>query len=378
MKATWICVGMCLAGAGVAFAQPENSTAASDTIVAQAIDQNVTSLHVQSLAISDALSDLGAQVGVKMTIDQASLDLLPWGDRTKLAELSVTDASLRQILPRVLDVLGMTYEVGRDGILVSAGEPLKRMNRRATWDDLKLLQLANELEFTPTNFEQFKLQYRITSKVDAAGMLTHQLGRSGQGTVAQMLEVATGSLGWVWFPNGDHIVIRTGQAQIANKLSRRITVAYPNEPLANILMDLANRAETAFVLEPGMMLKLPQATVKEYTLLLQETSIRQALELICAQTGLKYEIDREIVRIGLSEALAEGGAAASSQRMPYVGKISVPAADGSYSLEFLIRSEDLPPDILDARKEMIEEVVQKMRRELGPTEPIQSPDAPDH
>ncbi len=208
-------------------------------------------------------------------------------------------------------------------------------------------------------------------------MLEHQLSRSGRGSVAEMLEVATGALGWVWFPNGDAIVIRTQQAQIANRLARRISARYVNMPLARVLLDLSEKAETQFVLEPGMMLKLPHSTVQNYSLLLQSASIRQALELICAETGLKYEIEREVVRIGLSDALQEGGKRAASRSSPYVGKIVVPGADGGYSLEFLIRTDELPPDILESRDQMIEEIIQKMRKDIAPSAPMSSPDAPD-
>lgn len=354
-----------------------SGTQDSSTDVAAAIDRKVESLTVRDAMISDALADIGRQVGVKITLDEQSLELLPWGPQTRLSHVDVSNASLREILPQILGAIGMTYEVRSDDVFVYASDPLKRINRRATWDELKLLQRCRDTEYSPENFKSFALQYRITSKVDAANMLEHQLAKSGRGTLADMLEVATGSLGWVWFPSDGAIVIRTQQAQIANRLARRISARYVNTPLARVLMDLSDKAETAFVLEPGMMIKLPPTTVQSYTLLLQSTSIRQALELICAETGLKYEIEREVVRIGLSDAVAEGGKPASVRSSPYVGKIAVPSADGSYTLEFLIRADELPPDILETRDQMIEEIIQKMRREMSTTAPMPSPDAPD-
>lgn len=355
---------------------PVTATSA-DAEVAQTMDQKVESLSVNDMALGEALADIGQQVRVKITVDEASQDLLPWGPQTRLAKVTVSNASLREILPQILAPLGMTYDIRDGGIFVYATDPLKRMNRRATWEDLKLLQRCNETPFTPETIRNFKLQYRITSKVDAAAMLDHQLAKSGRGTVAEMLEVATGALGWAWFPNSDVIVIRTQQAQIANRLARRISARYTSTPLARVLLDLSEKAETQFVLEPGMMLKLPQSTVQGYSLFLQSASIRQALELICAETGLKYEIEREVVRIGLSDALQEGGKRAAARSSPYVGKIVVPSADGSYNLEFLIRADELPADILDSRDQMIEEIIQKMRRDMAPGTPIPSPDAPD-
>lgn len=361
----------------VALAAQTPTNDPADGAAARGIDQKIPQISVQGAQIADALAEIGRQANVKIVVDEASLELLPWGRETKLADVTATEASLREILPQVLGPIGLTYEIRSGEVQVMATEPLKRMCRRATWEDLKLLQQAAALEYTPENFKQFKLQFRITSKVDAATMLENQLAKAGRGSIAEMLEVATGSLGWVWFPDGDHFVIRTQQAQIANRMARRVTVRYANTPLARILIDLSEKAETQFVLEPGMMLKLPPNTVQSYTLLLQSASIRQALELICAETGLKYEIDREVVKIGISDALAEGGKGAGQRNTPYVGKIAVPSADGSYTLEFLIRADELPPDILDARNQMIEEIIQKMRKDMGTGSTMPSPDAPD-
>lgn len=351
--------------------------AMSDAEAARVIDQPLASLTVRGAALGEALADVGRQAGVEIVVDEAAAELLPWGAQTAVQEITVQDATVRQLLGEMLPALGLRFEIVDGRVKVLATEPLKRINRRATWDELAVLQRAASTPYTPDNLAGFKLQFRITSKVDAKSMLEHQLARAGQGTVAEMLETATGSLGWVWLPVDDAVVIRTMQAQIANKLSRRISVRYVGTPLARILLDLADKAETAFVLEPGMMVKLPANIVQGYSLSLDQASIRQALELICAETGLKYEIEREIVRIGLSEALEEGGRPGGTREFPYVGKIAVPAKSGDYTLEFLIRRDELPPDILDARNQMVEEIVQQMRQDMAPGTPMQSPDAPD-
>lgn len=343
-----------------------------------ALDQKLEQFTVSDAEIADALADLGKQVGLSITLDDRAMELLPWGRQTKLAQVNVANASLREIFPQLLAPLGMTYEVSDGGIAVVPTEPIKRLNRRLTWEDLKLLKRCADSEYSPENFASFKVQYRITSKIDAAKMLEHQLTRSGRGTVAEMLETATGALGWIWFPEEDHIVIRTGQAQIASLLSRRVTARYANVPLTQILTDLADKAGVALTMEPGMMTKLPPSTAQSYTLFLQSSSIRQALESISAETGLKYEITRDGVNVGLSDAVADAGKPGASTRVsPYVAKLIVPGVDGSYSVEFLVRSEDLPQDILDYRDQMLGDFIQKIRREMAPpNEPPVSPTTP--
>lgn len=332
---------------------------------ARAIDRKLSELTIASKELPEVLAEIGERVGITIELDERSADLLPWGRRTKLESVSITDASLREVLPQILGRLGMTYELRGARVVAVAMEPLKRINRRATWDELALLWKCMQTEYTPEVFAAFKIHYRITRKVDAPALLRQQLERAGRGTVAEMLEVATGSLGWVWFPYEDHIRIRTAQAQIANQLARRITVRYEDTPLSRILTDLADRAEVALLLEPGMMLKLPPAVTRS-SLVLQHTSIRQALNLISAETGLKYEMRRDGLYVGLADDLQTDGARATARRSPYVGKITVASEDGSYTFDVLLREDELPADILEYRRQIIDEYISRIRRDMAP------------
>lgn len=338
--------------------------AQDDGDVALAMDRKLPQLSLSSMEIPDALAEIGRQASVKIAMTDAAAELLPWGRHTKIADLSVRQASLREILPQVLDPLGMTYVVGEDGIVVSASEPLARVNRRATWEELKLLRECNQTPYASQALAGLDIQYRLTSKVDAPKMLERQLDRAGQGSLAQILEVACGSLGWVWLPEDKSIVIRTREAQIANQLSRRLSVKYTNTALSKILNDLASRADVAIFFEPGMMLKLPRSTAQNCTLLMEQGTIRQAFELLAAETGIEYQVSRDGISVGLSEAIAGDGAHSAARRSPYVGKITIPGKDGSFAIDFLLSSEDLPPDILEYREQIIEDYVERARPEL--------------
>lgn len=338
--------------------------------VSQALDQTIGAFQTSESPVPDALAELGRAAGVTIEADPGALDLLPWGRNTKLKAITVQNASLRTILPQILEPLGLEYAVQDESVMITASEPLKRINRRATWTDLKTLQRAISTEWSPESMESFVIRYRITSKVDAPALLAEQMAKSAGGSVATVLEDAAGSLGWVWFPNEDHIVIRTVQAQTANYMARRVTVQYNNEPLADILLDLANRAETPINFEPGMMLKLPTETAKHTSLALRNNSIRQGFELLSAHTGIRYSIQRGGINVSLSDVISRGSSTSLpiSLRSPYVGKITVPGADGSYAFDILLREDDLPQDILDYRKALIEEYIEKMRAEMGAME----------
>lgn len=339
--------------------------------VSQALDEPIASLRLNEQPVPKALSKLGRQVGIAIEIDEDALEAMPWGANTKLSTVNIENATLRDVLPQILQPLGLEYELGADSLLIHTTTPLKRINRRATWDDLKLLQRCHNTPWTPEAMDGFTIRYRITSKVDAPALLAEQMMKSAGGSVAQVLEDAAGSLGWVWLPNEDHIIVRTVQAQTANYMARRVTVKYTNEPLADILLDLANRADTPINFEPGMMLKLPPDTAKHTSLALRNNSIRQGFELLSAHTGIRYSIQRGGINVSLSDAAVEASGQPRSLpislRSPYVGKLTVPGPDGTYAFDILLREDDLPQDILDYRKQLIEEYIDKMRAEMIPS-----------
>ncbi|MCG8409318.1 MAG: hypothetical protein MI923_29285 [Phycisphaerales bacterium] len=353
---------------------PSAATAQSPPAdVGRLLDQALKKQTIRGSAVPDVLATMCGQVGLKISMDAWSANLLPSGAGTRINDIDVPEGTpLRSLLSQILFRLGMTYEIGDDGLVVVATQPLRRINRRATWDELKLLHRCFDLEYSSENFKDFKLQYKITSKVDAPALLRNQLSKAGRGSVAEVLEVAASALGWVWYPDGDHIRFRSYHAQVANYLSRQISARYENQPLARILIDLANKAETPINFEPGMMLKLPPSTANGYTLLLQRTSIRQALELISAETGLTWKIRRDGLHVGLSDLVAGAEGAARRRNSPYVGKISVPSADGTYTFDILIRGDELPEDLLEHRRQLIEEYIQKMRDDMAPDNAVQS------
>lgn len=332
-----------------------------------ALDRRFEKLTIDAQPVGDALAELGRRAGLRIIVDDEALELLPWGRQTRFSEVTIEDATLRDALTQVLGALGMTY-VERDGALVAVlTKPLRRIsNRRATWDDLKLVREMMQTEFTPEAFAKYRIQFKITSQLDPPKMLNEQFAKAGRGTIAQVLEVALASLGWTWFPEGDHLVVISNQAAINHRLSRRLTFRFNNMPLSKILVDLCARADVALELQPGLMLKLPANVAQNYTLSLHQSSIREALEVIAAETGVKYEVTRDLIRFSLSDEALGDAAAAARRAGGYVGKITVPSKDGTFAYEFLVRENEFPKDILEYRQQIIESTVEKIRAEMAP------------
>ncbi len=346
-----------------------NAQATPSADVSQALDRKLDALELREQPIADAFDQLGDAVGINIAASEEALSLLPWGDQTRLSKVTIRDASVREALIKIAAPFGLEFRVVNDSVFVDASKPLMRINRRATWDELELLRKCNTTAYTNEALDQLNIRYRITSKVDAPALLAEAAAKQAGGTIAKVLEDAAGSLGWVWLPNEDHIVIKTVQAQIANYLSRRVTIKYTNEPLANILLDLADRADTPINFEAGMMLKLPQNSAQHTSLALRQNSIRQGFELLSAHTGIEYRIERDGIHVGLSEAIRKKdgtfGSLPISLRSPYVGKLTVPSEDGTYTFDILLREDDLPEDVLNYRKRIIDEYIARMRAEMS-------------
>jgi hypothetical protein len=143
--------------------------------VARALDQKFDKLAIQAKPVPEALSELGQRAGVTIKVDEDALELLPWGKETRFSEVTIEKATLREALTLILAHLGMTYGERDGAVWVSATPPLKRMNRRATWEDLKLLRDVMETEYSSEAFAKYRLQFRITSQLDAPKMLNEQL-----------------------------------------------------------------------------------------------------------------------------------------------------------------------------------------------------------
>lgn len=357
------------ASAASGTAQPAPMTATTEPSSATvAVDRELGDLTIEAQPIGAVLEVLGEKAGVKFVIDEDLYGLLPWGRDTRLASVTLKGATLRGALNEIGRTLGLIYEVGDRSIRITACGPLNRLNRRATWNDLNLLRTLETTEFTAANLAKVKMQYRITSKVNAPQLLAAQLKRAGEGTISQVLETAANALGWTWYPDQDHIVMLSAEANIARALSRSVTARYNQMGLAHILLDLADKADVALSLEPGLLLKLPPSTAQSYTLLLQQTTIREALELICAETGLTYQVKRD----GLAVSLAGGSPGSAVGPRPrtdsYAARILVPAKDGGFSYEFLLRESELPQDIREYRGQIVAAMIERMRQDMAPAE----------
>jgi len=329
--------------------------------VRERLDIPIAQLEMKDEKVTDVLGKLQEETRVEINRSEATLRKLPNGDETRLANVSVQNSTLGDALDKVLFPLGLEYRLEEDTIVVSPTAPLRRMER-ANWAELNLLQRLRSTPYSADEFAKLKIQYRIPSRMDGPGLLTDQLTRAGQGTIAEMLETATGSLGWTWLPEGDHIAIITKEAAVSRALSRKTTKSFPEQHLGTILFDLGREADIVVTFQPGTFRKTLLSDLDAYHISIRNSSIKDAFEQIKADTGLNYRITADGVNFGpaedidMSKLTAENG-----EGDPFVVKVSMPLGDKG-SVDFLFRESELPPSVLNYRERNKQALIQQVRR----------------
>ena len=328
----------------------------------QKLDESLPAMRLQSVTLSEIVKKLSDATGMSIRIEPEALAVLPGGTKTKFANLQVQDATLRQTLAKILAPLGLRYTIEEGGIAISAMPALTRMERPATWDELRFVQRLEATPYSPEEFAKIKILYRLDDSKDGPAGLTKQLAKSGRGSIAEMLEVATSALHWAWLPDGDHIAIISAEAVNNRKLSRRVTENYPNKHLGFILTDLGRQAGVHVHFQPGAFRKTLLNDVDSYSLNLSNASIRQALDQIRADTGLDYQVQYDGVHIGPADDLLRNRLMPRpDDDDPFVAKVSVPLGEAG-SLEFLLHESELPPELLDVRDRVRKDFIDRLRK----------------
>ncbi|HOW70983.1 MAG TPA: hypothetical protein PKY77_10310 [Phycisphaerae bacterium] len=356
-----------------------------EILIIKALEQP-TKLDVQNTPIQKALQQLADSTGIPIRLAAGTASLLPYGSQTNLTA-KIENQPLKESLTALLRPLGLQFAPQHDHVLVSPVPPLYRMSRRASWEEVDLLKKLATTPWSKDLFDSLQFQFQDSPAADAAAN-RETLGRLadaiGAGQAAEVLEHACLQHGWVWSLNGNVIVVSTKTRQIEKQLDRRVSLRYVQANLKDALMDLAARAGVLLHFDPGVLASLPPQTAERFSLSMENTTIRQALEIIAGETGLMYFIEADGVRIsnnlvspatgtgpagagGSSQAQVEATAqatAAALRATSVIGQISFPLNDGT-TASFYLRQGDLPPEVNEMRKIRIDKAINQLRKHLS-------------
>ncbi|MBN1347596.1 MAG: hypothetical protein JXQ73_33215 [Phycisphaerae bacterium] len=352
----------------------EEQSQSMRALIEQALDQQVN-FTIDKQPLASAFELISKQTGVRLTIRPQVVELLPYGKQT-LVSAKIEGMSLREGLvgkEGMLWYIGMTLQVRDSDVAIEPVDALRRVCRRATWGELKLLHHALTTPWSAEAAAKIPLNFQVRAEADPKKQLMDQAAKAGEGTIAEVLETACNRLGWTWYPWDNWIVVLSKKDQAERFLEKPITVRYNHVALADVFADLARQADLKIRLEPGVLMGLPVEARESFGLMMREATIRTALEMIGASTGLAYEIKPDTEEILIKHTKASAAAATQQapaisirSQDPIVGKVTVPGKSGVYQFEFFIRESDLPEHINELRKQKIRDAIKIMEKELKP------------
>jgi len=353
MKRTLARVALAVA----ALALPIAPAAAQDAVSLQKALDKPVNLTMKG-SIGEVFAKLTAQTGVKFVIDPDALACLPYGDQTQM-EVGLENAPLRKALTPVLAPVALQWVLENDSVRILPTEPLYRMCRRATYDELGVLGKLHSVRLAPpaqgapvldqlrkaTENKDLNILFRIPADKEAAFA---QADKALPGTGLDWLDMLCQGKEWTWYLSGDSIVILDRKAQIARQLQQVTAMRYQNEKLSTVLLDLARRAHVTLAMEPGVMNYLPGTMRDNFNLVMADTTVAQALAVISGATGLKFAQTDEGIRVEASDALRVSAGETQPARKPaaFFVQITLPPVDGVVPVVY-IRADDLPDDIRD-------------------------------
>jgi hypothetical protein len=337
------------------------------SVLEQALDEN-SAIELHDVTMSEAMSIVAEQTGVQLRASAETLAVLPYGPDTRVSA-EVRNVPLRQGLAELLGPLGLRFEVVEGHVVVEPIAAVRRLARPATWAELDLLGRLRRMPWSAAAVKDLPLRQigELAARQDAGEKLRAVAAQEAPGNMIDLLDTACDALEWSWWPEEDHLVLATRERGVKHVLSRTVTLRYTRWPLRNVLLDLARTSGLLLKMEPGVLWSLPNETRESISLMAEDVSVEQALELISGVTGLSYRV-ADGALILESASSAESGRAGTAARVggdPLVGKVVVPSSSGEYQFEFVLRESDLPPELNELRRERIRRAVEAMESELA-------------
>ncbi len=358
----------------------------TSSLINQTLDQPVK-LQFDSV-LPDAMTAITKSTGVRVEAEQAVWDLLPWGQQTNI-NAKIENQTLRQAMDAITRKLGLTYSLHDDILQLQPMPALRRVGRRATIQELHALDLLTsqplDLKIDRPTVKQ--VIDAVDQKLAAAKALVALEYRPGDAvrpdkpvfiprnaTLADALESVVKDTPLTWYPWNKTILVVPKEEQVRNQLAKTITMRFGGVDVAQVLNELSQRSGVYFEIEPGAIQRLPAET-RNVQLMLDNTSVVQALDTIAGFTGLGYVVTPRGVYIWNQSYENPKGT-----RDRVVGTMTLPES----GIQIFIFESQVAPDMKEYLKFRREKELAKIRqmmveqgfRPTATTQPTKAPTRP--
>jgi hypothetical protein len=292
-----------------AIAVPSSAVAASVTsaLINKQLD-SVQNLDFDT-TLPDAMQQIGNQTGVSLEADPAVWDLLPWGDQTTITA-KIRNKTLRQALSDITQKLALEYVLTDEAVEIHPMPALKRLGKRATVDELAVLALMAAhpvnlptdhptvhelLEAVDRRLVDLKSPFAVDNRT-ADSVADQKIAVARNASIAQAMEDMTEQVNAAWYPWGKTILVVPKEEQIRMQLGKTINTRFNDVDVAQVLLELSQKAGVDFSTDPGAYQRIP-AQYRKVQLLLDNSTIQQALDSIAGYTGLGFEVTEKGVHV---------------------------------------------------------------------------------
>jgi hypothetical protein len=366
----------------------------SSALINEALDKPV---DVQlKTTLPGALQEIKNRTGVPIELAPGVVDLLPWGEQTHI-DAKVSNQTLRQAVAAIARKLGLIYVLTPEAVELRAMPALQRLGRRATVDELGVLDLlaSNPLQGAGANpnppagaqgrqtisqvlqavdqrLIELKSPFAVEYRAGTSGVKDNQpIPVPRNATIADALDAVAKETPLAWGPWGHSVLVKPKEAWVRDQLDKPITRRFVGADVAQVLGELAASGGVQVTIEPGAFQRLPQPA-RRLDIVLDNTSIREALDKVAGYTGLNWTANESGVYVW-NPSTAAGGSGGSGDPVVAI----LPLADRG--IEIMIRQSEVPDDlkqyIRHRKAKAIDQLKEQMKAEgfVPTTQPATQP-----
>ncbi len=345
---------------------PASLARAEDTsaLINQELDKLVK-LQVDG-PLPQVIKTIEDKTGVPIQADPSVYELLPWGEQTTVAA-HIENETLRQALMAMTRKLGLSFELAPETLRLEPAPALKRLGRRATVQELgaldvlggNLLNLSTDrptvkqlVDAVDQRLVALKSSFAVEFRPGDSIKPDQALSVPRNATMAEALESLDADTDATWYPWGKSIVIVPKEVQIRHQLNKTVTLHFNGDDVSQVLADLSHGCGVPFDVQAGAIQRIP-ADFRTVHLMLDNVTVRQALESISGFTGLSYVIKPP----GVYFWNTAQGSGSSSPAGPVIATIQL-----DNGMQIFLRDHDIPADIKQYAEHKKEHEFERLRQ----------------
>ncbi len=339
--------------------------ASSGSIALQRRLDSPFSLRLHKTPLSAVFADIAHKAGISLEVENSVYAALPYGATTRVSA-TFRNASLRSAIAEILSPLGLRDATSGSHLVIMPSPALARIGRRATWNELQLLQAIRRTQLSTftgnwtadlrRTLGRSKLTVQIASNNTArAAQAAAKVRAELPTTIAQALDTYASATHQLWFVRRDSVAMMSQHDWLQRQLQRPIVIHFSNVPLETVVTRLGQLSGIRFKPDPGLYLAVPAVSVDS-----SNGTVQQTLDVLSGAARIAYTVRRHYILLHLAGKTGH----ARAPRSAIIGTISLPFGHDRGKLDLFLRRSDISTSLYHALQTHLHAAVKRLRRQL--------------